>query len=310
VGKLETLNGYTLGALLGKAGEGSVYEATSPGGVKVALKIFDRSETVSGNKISDTFSNLQQVDSPFVVEVIEYFVHESKPVFVMEYIEGSSLEQLMKSGEHLEYELVIGTMSQVALGLRDLHAAGYLHGEINNQGQVMIQPNGGAKLIDVHALTAAEDTKLGEVRHFGALIFNSLSHWALITPFCDILESTEEIHPEDFIKIMEKGEQLAHKNHRKLKHFGYFVEEWVGGHGQIDFEALKVVHKLTRFGKPGGYQTLDEASAELSLLANKKPNEVASSQHRITKPQLSVRTACPLIPESAQKQSKGPHTIR
>ncbi|MCB9558887.1 MAG: serine/threonine protein kinase [Kofleriaceae bacterium] len=126
-----TVRGYAVGRLLGRGGMGEVYEATDPDGVRVALKLLrgDRAgDPASLARFTAEADVLVQVDSPFVARVLAVGRDAGElPFIAMAYVEGRSLAALLRERERLSVAGVASLVRDIARGLQDVHAAGFVH---------------------------------------------------------------------------------------------------------------------------------------------------------------------------------------
>ncbi len=124
---------YQLKQLIGKGGMGEVFLADDVllGGIPVAIKFL--SQTVSDAKMQQDFAREARIcaalsqKSLHIVRVTDYGVsEEGKPFYVMEYLCGKSLKELIP----MSLPMFIAICRQICLGLQ------YAHAGINIDGKV------------------------------------------------------------------------------------------------------------------------------------------------------------------------------
>jgi serine/threonine-protein kinase len=131
----QTIGGYQLGTVLGKGAMGEVYEATTPTGASVAIKLLSQASLSNPNHVLRFLRELRtvaQLRSPNIVEVIE--VGENPvPYLVMEKLEGQTLAEMMRGRRALTPEETIELVSQVGAGITAASAAGIVHRDLKPQ---------------------------------------------------------------------------------------------------------------------------------------------------------------------------------
>ncbi|MEE9443103.1 MAG: tetratricopeptide repeat protein [candidate division Zixibacteria bacterium] len=87
-----------------------------------------------------------RLSNPHIVVVHEVDEHKGRPFIVMEYVEGQSLKDIIKSGE-LPLKRVLEIGAQICIGLIKAHEAGITHRDIK-PSNIIIDNDGCAKLLD------------------------------------------------------------------------------------------------------------------------------------------------------------------
>lgn len=149
---------FRIGRRLGAGGLGSVYSAwdllTERG---VAIKMLDAGPQT---RLFAEAAALASVSSRNVVQLYGAGWHRSRPYLVMELVEGDAL------ASHREWDLhaQLSFLSQVCLGLADVHAAGLLHRDIKPANTLVERGTGRVVLLDFGAAcawSAARDSIVG-----------------------------------------------------------------------------------------------------------------------------------------------------
>jgi eukaryotic-like serine/threonine-protein kinase len=152
-------NRYLIRELIGRGGMGRVYlaEDTAKGGLPVALKILSlnlASQQMSQRFAREIFIGAQLGrKSKHIIKVLSYgFTNDRVPFYVMEYLQGKNLKQLIKSST-LDISEFIKIASQICLGLQCAHQGINLKGEIYPVLHRDIKPEN---------IFITEDAKLGQ----------------------------------------------------------------------------------------------------------------------------------------------------
>lgn len=129
-------NRYLIREIIGQGGMGKVYlaEDLSRGGMTVALKIL--SLNLPNQQISQRFAREIFIGAQLgrknkhIARVLSYGITQDKvPFYVMEYLEGTNLKQILKQNPLSLWEF-INITTQICLGLQSAHQGITLKGEI------------------------------------------------------------------------------------------------------------------------------------------------------------------------------------
>jgi hypothetical protein len=133
----------------------------------VAIKLLANRESLE----SDTRKRLRHearaaaiLNHPSIVAVFDYDEQDGVPFIVYEYVEGKTLDRIIKE-EPMTYERIIDIGSQLAAALEYAHERGILHRDIKPQN-IMVTGEGRAKILD---FGLAKRTKLDFVQAAGRL---------------------------------------------------------------------------------------------------------------------------------------------
>lgn len=94
-----------------------------------------------------------------VVRVYDVFEHDGSPWIVMEYVDGTSLADLLQDGQRLPVEQVAVIGAQMATALAAAHSAGILHRDVK-PGNVLLHASPGSGGIGGTGDAASTDAKL------------------------------------------------------------------------------------------------------------------------------------------------------
>ena len=167
LGPGDSIAGYSIVRKVGEGGYGVVYEATDPNDGRVAIKVL-RAELVGDPSIRERLSRevtaLSAVSSDRVAKIISSDLDGSQPLIVMEFVEGLTLDQHVKTRGPLTGAMATSVALAIAEGLRDVHSSGVVHRDLK-PSNIMLGPDG-VKILDfgIALLAEANDfTRTGTV---------------------------------------------------------------------------------------------------------------------------------------------------
>src|SRR3954469_6089709 len=148
---------------LGAGGMATVYLAEDERlGRKVAVK---RLHSASPEDAAQRFEREAKVGAslshPNLVTVFDTVADDEGVLIVMEYVEGENLAELM-ARERVPAEQAVSIIRQVAGALDHAHQAGVVHRDVK-PANILISPDGKAKLVDLGIATASERTQITAV---------------------------------------------------------------------------------------------------------------------------------------------------
>jgi serine/threonine-protein kinase len=162
---LRTLGGrYELAEVIGRGGMGTVYRATDLTLRRVvAIKVLpaaladqDPSHVARFEREARAAAALS---NPGVVAVYDTGVDEQVRYIVMEYVDGRSLDAILREHGRLPVEEAIRVGTGVADALSAAHAVGIVHRDIK-PGNVMIATNGAVKVLDFGIAQSGDGTAI------------------------------------------------------------------------------------------------------------------------------------------------------
>jgi serine/threonine-protein kinase len=148
---------------LGAGGMATVYLAEDGRlGRKVAVK---RLHSDSPEDAARRFEREAKVGAslshPNLVTVFDTVADDDGVLIVMEHVEGENLADLM-ARERVAPEKAVSIIRQVASALDNAHQAGVVHRDVK-PANILITPEGKAKLVDLGIATASERTQITQV---------------------------------------------------------------------------------------------------------------------------------------------------
>jgi serine/threonine-protein kinase len=116
----------------------------------VAIKMLGDALTDDENLVARFLREARSVadlNHPNIVQVFAVDTHEGRPYFAMEFVEGQSLSELIRSSQRVEPRRAVTLLGQVASGLSAAHDKGVVHRDIKPDN-IMLTRHGGVKVVD------------------------------------------------------------------------------------------------------------------------------------------------------------------
>jgi serine/threonine-protein kinase len=142
---------YEVTAELGRGGMGVVYAGWEPSlNRQVAIKCLGE-HLLNDKDLVERFTREAKataaLNNPNVIQI--YFIGEEQgqPFFAMEFIEGQSLDDILKGGNALSVKNAKNILKQACLGLTAAHAKELVHRDIK-PANIMITTDGTLKIVD------------------------------------------------------------------------------------------------------------------------------------------------------------------
>jgi serine/threonine-protein kinase len=147
----DLIDHYRVLELVGRGAMGVVYKALDVNIDRpVAIKVMS-AEARSDPAFVERFRQEARVQGalnhPNVALLFDYFVHEGAPIAVMEYIDGESLEQLIRRRGPIPAHESIPIFKQALCGVAAAHRAGIIHRDLK-PANLMITRDGIVKVMD------------------------------------------------------------------------------------------------------------------------------------------------------------------
>jgi serine/threonine protein kinase len=147
----ELIDHYRVLELIGRGAMGIVYKALDVNlDRRVAIKVM----SVEARSDPDFVERFRQearmqgaLNHPNVALLFDYFIHEGAPVAVMEFIDGESLEQLIRRRGSIPASESIPLFKQALQGVAAAHRAGIVHRDLK-PSNLMLTKDGIVKVMD------------------------------------------------------------------------------------------------------------------------------------------------------------------
>ncbi len=135
---VDSIGRYRITGVLGRGGMGTVYLGRDDAlqrqvAVKVLHPRFATGDGPSASVIerfAEEARSIARLTSPHVVQIYEFEPQAAPPYLAMEYVNGPSLQQVLKKGPRFSPEAAADCGRQVLAGLASAHAAGIVHRDV------------------------------------------------------------------------------------------------------------------------------------------------------------------------------------
>ena len=168
---------YLVQGIIGRGGLGVVYKAVNPQvGMTVVIKtiVTDGDASLQALFMREARA-LAVLNNQNVVKVLDFGEQNGNPYLVTEFLEGSSLESIIKKGISLSLAAKLGIVIDVCNGLADAHnrPQPIIHRDIK-PANITVQPDGTAVIINFGLAKIAGETGITKARQIvGSILYMS-----------------------------------------------------------------------------------------------------------------------------------------
>ena len=163
----ENIGKYQIQSMLGEGAMGVVYEGFDPDiERRVAIKILHPHLVTerSGGEFLERFKreakSAARCIHPNIVMVLEYGLNDDMPFIVMEFVEGASLHDIIKSVSGISLQKSLSIISQLLKALHVAHQMDIVHRDIKAANVMILKEGGSVKLADFGIARVAESPDL------------------------------------------------------------------------------------------------------------------------------------------------------
>ena len=147
----KSIGKYEIVSELGRGGMGVVFKAWEESLQRfVAIKMLGDQLTDDENLVARFLREARSVadlNHPNIVQVFAVDTHEGRPYFAMEFVEGESLSELIRTSNKIDPKRALTLVKEVASGLSAAHDKGVVHRDIKPDN-IMLTKHGGVKVVD------------------------------------------------------------------------------------------------------------------------------------------------------------------
>ncbi len=171
----QTIGRFRLIEVLGKGAQGKVYLAEDPHLQRnVAIKTLLIEDSDERGRQVQTLLDEARIVSKFqhpnIVTLYDAGEERSSPYLVFEYVEGTPLSKLIKEQGTLPVTQAVQIAQEILEGVGYAHQKGVVHRDLK-PGNIMIDANGTARVMDFGIARALSSEKLGDTAFFGTPLY-------------------------------------------------------------------------------------------------------------------------------------------
>jgi WD40 repeat protein/serine/threonine protein kinase len=263
---------YTIEGRIGAGGMGEVYRAVDESlQRRVALKVLPpefTSDPARVRRFEQEALAASRLNHPNIITIFEILREQGNQVIATEYIEGSTLRELLSSASApMEIEKAIDVSLQMASALRAAHTAWIIHRDIKPEN-IMVRDDGLVKLVDFGIAKLSEDPAhtAEDAAPAGA---------REVTAFGSIVGTASYMSPEQ-----ARGESLDGRT--DLYSLGLVLFEMLTGRrwqpGSLDLvpkDLQRIVNRLLQEKRDDRYGSAADLIADLRLVERRLQNRSA-----------------------------------
>src|ERR1022692_1825692 len=161
---------YELLEKIGQGGMSSVYKARDTRtqaivAVKIASRIVMNDLQLS-RRFELEYAIAHPLDHPHLVKVLDNGKHDKTPYLIMEFIDGPSLSQHLRTHDRMSENDALAIVLPIADALEYLHKKQIIHRDIK-PGNILLTSAGEAKLADLGLIKSLESISTSTRSNFG-----------------------------------------------------------------------------------------------------------------------------------------------
>ena len=167
------LGHYEIIAELGRGGMGVVYKGYEPSLARyVAIKELSPAlahDEVVVERFLREARSMAKLNDPHIIQIYSIGQEDGQPFFVMEFVDGASIADLIKREGHLQASDALKIVQQTAQGLLTAHSYGVIHRDIKPANMILSQ-RGQVKIADFGIALANHDLQQTKLTSQGAFV--------------------------------------------------------------------------------------------------------------------------------------------
>jgi hypothetical protein len=161
----KTIGKYELVAKIAQGGMGAVYKAKHPTLNRFVL--LKKLTLRGGSQLVERFKReariMMDIKHDHIVHVYDHFKEGTSYYIVEEFVDGISLESLLRRERYLSNEAAMLILYEVCKALQYAHEKGVIHRDIK-PGNILLSNQGDVKLVDFGIATSREESEEGLTR--------------------------------------------------------------------------------------------------------------------------------------------------
>jgi predicted Ser/Thr protein kinase len=216
--EIKKLGRYQIFGVLGKGAMGTVYRGIDPAiNRPVALKTIRLDFVTDPEEMAELKERLHReaqaagkLSHPNIVTIYDVGSEGNLQYIAMEYLEGQTLEQLIKKQVHFSYKIIATIVSQICQALEYAHDQGIVHRDIK-PANIMVLPDYSIKVMDfgIARVDSSSMTRTGIAMGTPNYIAPELLQGKLADRRCDIFSLGVVIYELLTGRRPFKGENLT-----------------------------------------------------------------------------------------------------
>lgn len=162
---------YRIQRILGRGGTSTVYLALDEKIQKQrAVKIVEKSKIPEGEIWIQEFEMLKKLEHKYLAEIIDVFETKEEMIFVMEYVDGQTVKELLQKGKRFSHEEMKKYAGQICEVLLYLHKQNppVIYRDLK-PGNIMIDKNDDVVLIDFGTAREYKPKQEGDTWFWGTV---------------------------------------------------------------------------------------------------------------------------------------------
>ncbi len=156
------IQNYKVISLLGEGGMGSVYKVFDTQLERyAALKILNLNSTHNSSfieRFKKEARNQAKLSHPNIVSVYGFVQERDVLGIAMEYVEGDTLESIIKNSGKIEFGYAVELMEQILNGIESAHNQGFIHRDLK-PSNIILDQNGNPKIMDFGISKSIDELK-------------------------------------------------------------------------------------------------------------------------------------------------------
>jgi serine/threonine protein kinase len=328
----ERLGAWRVQREIGRGGMGSVYLAvadpvSADGPACVAIKVLAPELAVDPGftkRFQREIEILRQLNHPNIVRFLESGVHGVRPYYVMEYVDGRTLQDVLERKGRMPWLDVLELALQLAPALKHAHDRGIIHRDIKPANLLLSSreehvTNGEQKLDGAAPGLGAKSQSIAPTVKLSDFGIASLFAGKQLTITGSIVGTAEYLSPEQ-----AQGKPVTQRS--DLYSFGVVLYTLLTGRTPFAGEPAELLHKhlYARFDRPARVvpdiphdldaivcELLEKDPAQRPADAGILARRLASLRRKIERRTRPTDVALPYLPESDESEASrpGPATL-
>lgn len=299
--KGQIIERYKIVDYIGSGGMGNVYLAEDTElNRKVALKFHSGRDKITAEAKKHFIleaQNAASLNHPNVVTIYEVSEYLGCPFIAMEYIEGSSLQELINN-EALSTEKTIDITVQICKGLSEAHRGGLNHRDIK-PGNIFVSNSGQAKILDFGLAQIKNGVKLTSSTSY----LGTVSYMSPEQAKGDKVDSRSDIFSTGVILYRLLAGQLPFMADYEAAILYAIVYQEPPPLTDLSPGLQKIIDKALEKNPKDRYQSVEKMLSDLTMLDSDKQTS-KSSETSLSSPELPSIAILPFSDLSSQKDQE------